>query len=57
LALIDHSTTDFIYPNPLSKALDSLGLKWDIIEVKEVPTTHDEAEHGKPSGDEKDFDY
>lgn len=56
-SLIDHSTTDFIYPNPLSKVLDSLQLKWEIIDVQDAPTTHDEAEHGKPGGEQTDFDY
>lgn len=56
-SLIDSKTVDFIYPNPLSKVLKSLQLKWDIIDIKDAPTTHDEGEHGKPSGEKEDYDY
>lgn len=51
------STFNLKYPNPLSKILNSVKLNWDIIDVEEAKTTHDEGEHGKPSGKPNDFDY
>lgn len=56
-SLIDSTTVDFTYPNTLSNILNSLEFKWDIIDIKDAPTTHDEGEHGKPSGDKENFDY
>jgi len=54
--LID-STYNLKYPNSLSQIIDSFNLNWDIIDVEDANTIHDEGEHGKPSGENKDFDY
>ena len=56
-SLIDTSTFNFKYPNPLSLYLEELDLKWDRVELATYDTTHDDAEHGKPSPELIDFDY
>ena len=56
-SLIDISTSNLKYPNPLSLYLEELNLKWDRVDLETYDTTHDDAEHGKPSPELFDFDY